>query len=591
MKYLCAIYLLIISLSVNAQEQAIDSLKKALYSATDHSVRTQNMIEIGKIYFEREPDSAQYYVRNALVLSQKFNDRQRESDCLSIIGNLLVISENYPQALDTLIKALKIREELKNEEGMGKSYVNIARVYTEMKEYELAMKEYFKAKPIFEKIIKQPGSGTTLSKDQSKKLTENKRYLSTTLLNIGDNYERSGKLDSAMAFQKQANFLAQEVHDSVNISFSLINLGSIYFKLGYPESALKHYQESLIYLLAIDDKQALSIANHGLAEVYKSKGQVDSAIHYARTALYLADVDDYKNERYSADTLLSKLFKSIKRNDSALYYFELAAYESSEEIKQLRQVLRMNYLEQIREHETENDKVNKENKLKISARNRQLAVLFSLTLLLLLAAIIIFRYYKIAKRSKDKIELLQRELHHRVKNNLAVISRLIEVAAKETVSNLPLTELENQVSSIAFVHEQLTGENDITQLQMQAFLEKLMQHINQSMAEGISIVYEIDAPVLIPANKATPLALIINELATNSIKYAFEKNERKRIQIKMSQSSGNYYLLYNDNGCGRAEDAKPGYGSKLIRGLSSQLNGKMKLWNDNGYNFELIIPV
>ncbi len=194
-------------------------------------------------------------------------------------------------------------------------------------------------------------------------------------------------------------------------------------------------------------------------------------------------------------------------------------------------------------------------------------------------------------------ELLLKEIHHRVKNNLQVISSLLEMQAARTEDKNvkdAITEGQNRVLSIAFIHQNLYQHDDLKGVEIGSFLKELIKHVRHVF----QVEYcEVEVTNLVPMlyldiDSAIPLGLIINELLTNSYKYAFRGKSRGAITIELrSTAVGHYYFKYQDDGVGIPEsfdfNKSNSLGLKLIRQLSRQLHGNIEYKYENGSNFEL----
>jgi len=221
--------------------------------------------------------------------------------------------------------------------------------------------------------------------------------------------------------------------------------------------------------------------------------------------------------------------------------------------------------------------------------------LFSAVLLLAFLAIgfaLQYRNRKRAVRDKQKIELLQNEIHHRVKNNLGVISRLVEVAGK-TANSEPLFALKTRIKSIELLHKHLyTEEAQTGNIALQSYFEELCREIAATFESIKKITISVDAPAEVESHIAEKLGLILNELVTNSFKYAFNENEAGNIKINVRQKIQKIDMTVEDNGIGfTVVKRSTSYGMKLIKGLSHELNGKFAFTNEQGTRFQLSIPV
>jgi two-component sensor histidine kinase len=194
-------------------------------------------------------------------------------------------------------------------------------------------------------------------------------------------------------------------------------------------------------------------------------------------------------------------------------------------------------------------------------------------------------------------ELLLKEIHHRVKNNLQVISALLEMqAARTTDENVKaaIKEGQNRVLSIAFIHQNLYQHDDLKGVEINSFLRELTSHIRQVFERPgcpVEVVNEVPKFYL-DIDSAIPLGLLINELLTNAYKYAFAGKNSGMIRIKIEDlGEGSYSFCFIDDGVGLPNDfdftRSNTLGMKLIRQLSRQLAGNIYYKYDGGCKFEL----
>ncbi len=198
-------------------------------------------------------------------------------------------------------------------------------------------------------------------------------------------------------------------------------------------------------------------------------------------------------------------------------------------------------------------------------------------------------------------EVLLREVHHRVKNNMAAIIGLFEMQQQtidDPQAKTALQELSSRVRAMSLVHEKLYHSESLARIDFQDYIESLVAHLRSSFgSEGIH--YEIAAQgVEVPLDLAVPCGMIINELIINVFKYAFPKERVKpghevdRIQVTMSHESGTFSLSVADNGvglpCGFDLQTVETLGLTLVRMLGEhQLGGRYKVDQTCGTRFTL----
>lgn len=201
----------------------------------------------------------------------------------------------------------------------------------------------------------------------------------------------------------------------------------------------------------------------------------------------------------------------------------------------------------------------------------------------------------IEKSLREK-EILLKEIHHRVKNNMQVVSSLLymqsRIATDQKIKEL-MVESQNRVKSIALVHEELYQSSDLERINYSSYLRKITCNIFESYKETSSrVTLKLpDTPVYIPISKAVPCSLVVNELISNSLKHAFPDMREGSISIDFVLENGMYILNYADDGIGMPETelhlVPKTLGMELIHGLVKQLNGTITRTVENGTSYEI----
>lgn len=207
-----------------------------------------------------------------------------------------------------------------------------------------------------------------------------------------------------------------------------------------------------------------------------------------------------------------------------------------------------------------------------------------LLLAMLFALILLFQNSKI-RRQKKYLENLQKEQHHRVHNSLGLVSSLLN-KFKNNITPEKLADIDNSIVAISTVHRQLYKGNDLEQVNFQPVAENIIQSLLAQRGLDDAIDTYIDANIMIPQKKSTTLALMVNELITNSIKYAFQNVAEKKIYLSASNEKDGILVVYSDNGKGYSTDFlkqnTDGFGRVMLNGLANQLRAKIHFYNENG---------
>ncbi len=199
-------------------------------------------------------------------------------------------------------------------------------------------------------------------------------------------------------------------------------------------------------------------------------------------------------------------------------------------------------------------------------------------------------------------ELLLKEIHHRVKNNLQIIASLLYLQSNESDNTKVQKLLEDgqgRVRSMALIHQKLYENETLESIPFDEYLPDLVNEIQKSFGDkASSVTLDIEArDVYFDVDTAVPLGLIINELSTNAFKYAFEKQLGGVFKIVLQRGEdGHYRMVVSDNGVGipqsqLSESNSSSLGLKLTRMLSEQLEGEYTFSNENGTTFELKFAV
>lgn len=193
-------------------------------------------------------------------------------------------------------------------------------------------------------------------------------------------------------------------------------------------------------------------------------------------------------------------------------------------------------------------------------------------------------------------EILLKEIHHRVKNNLQVVSSLMSLQASSAGNpelSAMLSESRNRVQAMALVHEEIYKSADLSRIDLSRYLRHLLDILRASMSNGRTIALRVDIQdISLPVNLAVPCGLIINELFTNALKHAFAEHERGEVRVDMSRDrDGLVTLILRDNGPGLPPDldfrATETLGMQLVVNLVRQLDGSIDLLSGPGAAFAI----
>lgn len=197
-------------------------------------------------------------------------------------------------------------------------------------------------------------------------------------------------------------------------------------------------------------------------------------------------------------------------------------------------------------------------------------------------------------------EALLQEVHHRVKNNLQIISSLMNLQAsysKDEKFLAMIRECKNRIISMSMIHEMLYRTKDLSRIQVSDYIKTLTLSINSSFSgkdSEVTFLYTIDDSIYLEADRMIPIGLIVNEAVSNSFKYAFPDRGGK-IFIEFTSSEGQFYFKIKDDGVGLPKEIQTeefeSLGIQLIKTLSEQLLAELRILGENGLGYELTFRI
>ena len=202
------------------------------------------------------------------------------------------------------------------------------------------------------------------------------------------------------------------------------------------------------------------------------------------------------------------------------------------------------------------------------------------------------------EQQKQMVEMLQKELHHRMKNNLSFIDLFINLAKgrfTNTAYQNKLNDLQNRMRSMFEVHKQLFKKEDVTAVKAKSYIDVLVENVKQAYNDKkVSIINNTHQDETLLANTSFPVGLIVNEFVTNSYKYAFEDRKNAVINISLTSDHKQYQLSLTDNGKGLPDDFDidnlNSFGLETIQLLTQEYKGTFQLDGSKGMSMCIKLP-
>ncbi len=542
----------------------------------------------------------------ALDLFKVLDNREARAILFSDIATTYSSMGNFNESLNSSFKALKLEEILGDEKRVAIELNNIGAIYDDLHNYSKALEYCVKAR------------------DLSLKHND-KKYTALYTGTVGHCYQQlcdsadikgNTKLslelqNKALEYYSIALNMSREVGDLDNMAVCIENTGLIYLNVYDYKNALPYLLKALGIYKKLGQQSEESFCLHVLGETYQGLGYTNKAEVCYKEALEMAkqiNSNYYLMKAYEGN---SEFYEKINRPGKALeYYKKYIIYKDSifnqETTRDITRT-QLNYDFEKKEAATkfENDKV----VYRLEADSK-LFKQWRLFFIVVIALVLIAMYFvKRAYDNKKKLatllvaedqrkEVLLQEVHHRINNNLQIISSLLTLQANNA-DNEQLTEYlmqsQNRIQSLSAMHELLYDTNSPLDINMKDYISKVLdfhRDVAGSMSAKITIEEHIE-PVKFLTKQAVPVALIINELVTNSLKYAFTgKAEGKvNVTLKKNPDEEGWIVTVRDNGKGMPQDTGKRQGSlglKLVNIMTKQIGGIFQSENENGACFRLI---
>jgi two-component sensor histidine kinase/Tfp pilus assembly protein PilF len=603
--------------SINSIEQKIDYLNRHIRSNTNQRAaqmrpyidmadellnylpyfyKGENDLLINKIRFYSyigKSDSA--FLMHKKIVPQKLT-KEQEAWFLFSEADILVHNGEQEKGMKSLLSALKILDEsVKNPSLKAMTLNDIGNVYFMQIDYQNALKYYKLAIEIRKNIAEY-------------------KALASTYNNLGSVFKNMEKTDSARFYYLKSYEIRSKIADSMGISGVYNNLGVLAEKELNFNLAAEYFNKA--FELGISYGDSLSalpmLINVGNAQ-WRAK-DYSKAEKTLETAVDLAKRSNSSFLESKAYQVLARLFNEKGEHKKAyeliLYAISVSLKHSNSETLRITKELESKY-ENEKNSKTiliQQNQLNEE-KIKLLAKEKEQKILIlTITAVSILVLVIMYLYRRqraiskklkiqtnLLDKSNREIELLLREIHHRVKNNLQIISSLLNIQAKSINhpdAVLTLKESQSRIHSIALVHDKLYMNDSLDKIDVPNYLGELCKDIITSFESETKIKLHAEFTDLdINVNLAMQLGIIINEILTNSLKYAFMNSGSPQIDILLKKHDDDKFeLSIKDNGNGMNQNMnKKSFGIYLIESMTEKINGTLTLKSDqNGTSYQII---
>ncbi|MEO9533358.1 MAG: histidine kinase dimerization/phosphoacceptor domain -containing protein [Crocinitomicaceae bacterium] len=591
------------------------------------------------------PDSALQLLYNAELLAEGLQDKVLLAEVKYQIGYSLGKQSKHQDAIHFFSQAIPLYTELKDTIGLASTYNRLGVSYKYISVFSKAINclnlsyKYFimagdslgqgSTKLNLGNVFKNIGNSEMAKKNYREAIfiytqQNDSNAIASCYNNLGNVFKNEDQFDSSFYYMYKTLEIRRKTKHKPGLSFIYHNIANLFLRVNDPANAKLYIDSSFQIKSERNDLYGICTDYEVNARISAANKNWNEAIEYGEKALDLArpfndldmNMEILSNLAFACNQLKqyeksSNYFieyidaqETVKAlNGSNQVEFALIEYEMVADSIQQRQ---MQLQKELQDAENENEKLSNE----VFKRNFYLI----LAALLITIAIITFIYLANRKRlrksrieketlektsvPKEEREVLLKEVHHRVKNNFQIINSLIRIQSEYiTPSNYvqKLRELENRIRSMSLIHEKLYKTESLSKLKVKEYFVDLISNVQDSyeQSDHIEITQHIDSAEF-GIDSLIPLGLIVNETISNSLKHAFEGKDGGEINISLNNTDEKTILTIKDNGIGAdmtlSELKEESLGMELIYDLTDQLDGKITLSTERGFEYRFIFP-
>lgn len=580
----------------------IEGFKRS--KSTQNQLRQANFNKILGIWhdFHGSTDSVMFYFNLAKGQYQELNQKEGYADIIGNIGYALYKRSRYKEAILQFIEALKLYDSLNIRHKYATTLTNLGISYQSNDDLDQALEKYNE-------------SNKALG-DEKINVDKLRNYV-----NIATIHNRKGEYDSAINLYNELIEYATNEGDLKALSIMHNNISNSYEGINRLDKSIKNVKTSYDIKIQLNDSIGLMSALNSLTGLSYKMNSFQEAIDYGERGLALNKVVKIPKDQIEILSKLALAYQSIgDYKKSSEYYAEYINYKDSIDQEQqkgeIAEILekyesskRNQEIAELQLEKNASDLAIQKAELAIQkSDNQRNLLLLSVGLFIMLVAFYMYRNRQkqktnrlleeknatISEALKEK-EVLLKEIHHRVKNNLQIVSSLLNLqldSLSDPNAMEAIREGQNRVKSMALIHQKLYMQENLAGINTKDYLEALSDSIFNSynqVSERVSLSADVE-DLDLEIDTIIPIALIVNELITNSIKYAFPDNMIGKISVRLQRIDQILRLEVTDDGVGMSESEDgTSFGMKLVKSLARKLKAKVTLQSDYGTRVQLDI--
>jgi two-component sensor histidine kinase len=560
-----------------------------------------------------------------MAKAKRYGNDSLAGDACVLTGLVYYSDGKYQQAINYYQQAVNCYKGQPSGKRIALAYMNLGVANRKASRFEAANSSYFLAADIFRRL-----------KDSSD--------LASTYTAIGNCYSSIENYAQAAIYHHRSLSIFRLIHDKDGTAESLNNLGYTQKQLGQPDSAIICLNQSVRMLTAEKDSSVLILPLQNLGICWKLKKDPQKAIRFILRSLKIAQFYHMAEELARGQTDLADILldqgqftaanqalitaekiagnlrlADLKMDIAELNYrlqaqqghdhLALLYYQKRDSIrdslvtvKKNRAIEAMEALYQARERQRDITGLHSRERLaQKMLKQQQLSIVALITAALLLLLLMILAYYSFRRQriATKTVSTLMHEVQHRTKNNLQLLNGLLllQINSQDNeAAKSALQEMETRLNAMNIMHGKLYSEAGGISVDLKEYLDSLLAHIHHSFLQShhkIELITDVETLVL-NADKAVSIGLIINELIANSIKFSLAKNGGT-LTVKLRRKTDRMAeLLVSDNGEPFKKKTSPGsssFGLKIVALLIKQIDATLTTDPENPYAYQILFKI
>lgn len=537
--------------------------------------------------------------KKGLKLARKTDDLVLISGCLNNIGLINEWLGNFSEAIEYYNRSLKVNmaDSVRNAKYIAKTTMNVGDIFYQFEQFDKALTYYKQA----ERSLKLTPDDNTGDKDIT---------LASVWASIGDALMKTDRADDAMPYFKNGKKLFEKWGDEAMLATSYQGIADVHRSLGRVNESLPYYLKALEIVEKYEGPDGIAGMLTNLAAAYLDLNDYENAKIAGLRAMSMMDEVQITDPKVAAMRIMIEVYKHEKDYKAATemleklsdFRQELVNERVTDEVlkSEMKYGLEKNAYKDSLETVRKNERIARKHEADLADKEQQKITAYWIGGgVLLIALFLAFSYYQKRKRNHelneknriiegalDEKAVLLKEISHRVKNNMQMISGLLHLKARNTDNpkvKEALMDSRSRVDSMGLIHQKMYQSDIYDSIDISEYTRDIVRVLINCAPNPDYFDYRVEGKdVMMSLEKGQAIAFVVHELITNSLKHAWEPDDKDRqIDLTYVNQEGFIELHYQDNGKGLPTDTdlskSESLGLKLLHSFATrQLRGSIK---------------